>query len=382
MEEQRGHWMKYSQPSYGDEAGEVYFYNTITGESTWDIPEEFKDEIHEEKIDEVVLKHASTVSKAEDLAKFLKDIGLDKQENIKPNSVRLLYEGCKNIATPEDWAEYMKQKDYLFIQILLFIFNKTTDLEELIATCHIFIFLAEFDESILGLIKYEKFISMKYLYNTIGKTILQHKDEDLLPLYVFLDALLRYDTKQIIKLLPTMSFLKVLTEYANNRDELFVNYALSISLSISYYCSVPDKNPFLQLVYSNTFPFITSDILKTINLLGTPCKDDVLLLFILVFLGEVFSTERNKDVFYTNDIHMLIDIIIREVQDLPRQDLSRTRYLMVLQGILETSDWKQDLYRHKDIYECLHSLMYIEGVEETARKTADELVVQFLEYLQ
>lgn len=32
-----------------------------------------------------------------DLHEFMKEIGLDKQEHVKPNSVQLLYEGCESM---------------------------------------------------------------------------------------------------------------------------------------------------------------------------------------------------------------------------------------------------------------------------------------------
>lgn len=78
-------------------------------------------------------------------------------------------------------------------------------------------------------------------------------------------------------------------------------------------------------------------------------------LLILKLLYLIFATPATAEYFYTNDLHVLIDVIVRNLLDLPEESLAlRHTYLRVLHPLLENSQlgkavsggYKKDHVRH------------------------------------
>ena len=88
---------------------------------------------------------------------------------------------------------------------------------------------------------------------------------------------------------------------------------------------------------------------------------------------EMFMHENCHQLFYTNDIYVLIDIIIRQVMDLSANDAGRGVYLKMAHLVLTKSDYNEHLHRYKDLNQCwIHVLEENEDEEDTA----DKLVVK------
>jgi hypothetical protein len=54
---------------------------------------------------------------------------------------------------------------------------------------------------------------------------------------------------------------------------------------------------------------------------------------------DIFSSEATTDFFFTNDQNVLVDIVIRECQDLPPADEVRVVYLQILRQMILNSNW-------------------------------------------
>lgn len=76
--------------------------------------------------------------------------------------------------------------------------------------------------------------------------------------------------------------------------------------------------------------------------------------------------------FFTNDLYVLADVIIRELNDLPAtdNDTSRGLFLLVLEPYIRNTDFRKSLYRVKDICKALSQFNgYIDkNISETAAR--------------
>ena len=68
---------------------------------------------------------------------------------------------------------------------------------------------------------------------------------------------------------------------------------------------------------------------------------------------DMFRHKHARNLFYTNDLYVLIDIIIRNLADLCPDDKKRFRYLQMCQLVLNNGvpDYNEHLHRFKDLQE-------------------------------
>ena len=66
---------------------------------------------------------------------------------------------------------------------------------------------------------------------------------------------------------------------------------------------------------------------------------------VLKFLQDLFALPATSSFFYTSDQNILIEIILRNILDLPSDSGLRTEYLQLLQAIIKNSTWCEE--RHK-----------------------------------
>ncbi|KAI9207795.1 uncharacterized protein BJ171DRAFT_491501 [Polychytrium aggregatum] len=74
------------------------------------------------------------------------------------------------------------------------------------------------------------------------------------------------------------------------------------------------------------------------------------------FMAQIFSCKELGSFFYTNDIKVIVDILLREIVDFPEEsDLIRLEYMKVLAMILRCDIYGSDLNRYKcrDIHRTL-----------------------------
>ncbi|CAG8685057.1 9332_t:CDS:2, partial [Acaulospora morrowiae] len=81
-------------------------------------------------------------------------------------------------------------------------------------------------------------------------------------------------------------------------------------------------------------------------------------MLILKLLYEIFITPETYEYFYTNDLHVLIDVFIRELCDLPEEsEALRHTYLRVLYPLLANTQLNQYRYKQHHIYNLLLDLI-------------------------
>eukprot|EP00940_MAST-03C_sp_MAST-3C-sp2_P003344 g3344.t1 len=95
---------------------------------------------------------------------------------------------------------------------------------------------------------------------------------------------------------------------------------------------------------------------------------------LLKVISDLYSEKKTSNFFYTNDLHVIIDIIIREVVNLPSQSDARVGYLEVLEKVLQTSSWfEKKQYRLKDINSALDVVIDARETDSTFNALASEV---------
>jgi hypothetical protein len=101
-------------------------------------------------------------------------------------------------------------------------------------------------------------------------------------------------------------------------------------------------------------------------------------LLILKLLYLLFTTEATHEYFYTNDLRVLLDVIIRNLLDLPNELVSlRHTYLRVLYPLLAYTQLSQGPHYKRD--EILKVLSLLGGSANAHFAPADETTIRLVE---
>lgn len=136
----------------------------------------------------------------------------------------------------------------------------------------------------------------------------------------------------------------------------------------------------------------TNRVIKLLSLHGSGCMtfgENIILLLnretetslqllILKLLYLTFTTKATYDYFYTNDLRVLLDVIIRNLLDLPNELVSlRHTYLRVLYPLLAHTQLNQEPHYKRD--EIVKVLSILGGSANGHWEPADETTVRLVE---
>ncbi|XP_045445913.1 NCK-interacting protein with SH3 domain [Melitaea cinxia] len=146
---------------------------------------------------------------------------------------------------------------------------------------------------------------------------------------------------------------------------------------------IPDLFLTLLLAYNlqfvNPFENLLLNSLETMDNAKTFCEKVLLLLnreedpvhifdhepapahSVLKLAIDLFSRKKTAEHFYTNDVKVAIDIIVRQLADLSPGDIRRRQYLKILQGIIRNTDYGSHLHRRDDLLRCFARIFCEEG---------------------
>ncbi|XP_049866632.1 NCK-interacting protein with SH3 domain-like [Pectinophora gossypiella] len=82
---------------------------------------------------------------------------------------------------------------------------------------------------------------------------------------------------------------------------------------------------------------------------------------VLKLVIDLFTRKKTAEHFYTNDVNVAIDIIVRQLADLSPGDMRRQQYLKILQGIIRNTDYGAHLHRRDDLLRCFARIFCEEG---------------------
>ena len=157
--------------------------------------------------------------------------------------------------------------------------------------------------------------------------------------------------------------LDTIEEPPDNDDEDQVPDAfLAILLAFNQHFKAPGHNTVLKTIISRQCHRTFSEkVLLLFNREADPaamfdfCKafpDSVMKL-----LGDLFSSEQSAGIFFTNDMHVLIDIILRQIKDKQEQDILRTEYLSLFNSILHSTNYREHCRHAQEFSLCFRSIL-------------------------
>ncbi|CRK96763.1 CLUMA_CG009977, isoform A [Clunio marinus] len=93
---------------------------------------------------------------------------------------------------------------------------------------------------------------------------------------------------------------------------------------------------------------------------------------VLKMLVDLFSIPETTTLFYTNDIKVLIDILVRQLSDLGPGDILRKWYLELCRRILRNTDYAEHQHRALDLMKIFTRIF----CEETVESAGDQQIVR------
>lgn len=216
----------------------------------------------------------------------------------------------------------------------------------------------------------------------------------------------------LLELIYEMSRIeKLRTQDLIHVDDAFINYLFELTEVLSDDVNDPCHYPIVRvlLVLNEQYmvvsavttgdptppaALITNRVVKCLSLYGTYYKtfgENLILLLnretetsmqllILKLLYLLFTTKATYEYFYTNDLHVLLDVIVRNLLDLPNELISlRHTYLRVLYPLLAHTPLNQPPhYKKKEIQKVLRLLAgtgngHFEDADETTLRLVDRV---------
>ncbi|KAL0271998.1 UNVERIFIED_CONTAM: hypothetical protein PYX00_005141 [Menopon gallinae] len=163
------------------------------------------------------------------------------------------------------------------------------------------------------------------------------------------------------------------TDVDDQIPDLFVTLILSYNLQFR---SINDNILLKTIVNRNVAKTFTEKILLLLNREDDPVRifdhepapqHSVLKLFI-----DMFSVVGTADLFYTNDVKVLIDIIVRQLADLSPGDQKRHQYLELCRVVMRNSGYSEHHHRQDDLLKCFTRIF----CEETEVSLKDQQLVR------
>lgn len=93
---------------------------------------------------------------------------------------------------------------------------------------------------------------------------------------------------------------------------------------------------------------------------------------VIKILVDLFSIRETANLFYTNDIKVLIDILVRQLSDLSPGDVLRKWYLELCRRILRNTDYAEHQHRALDLMKIFTRIF----CEETVESAGDQQIVR------
>jgi len=97
----------------------------------------------------------------------------------------------------------------------------------------------------------------------------------------------------------------------------------------------------------------------------------------LQLIGDLFADRSTSDFFYPSDQKVLVDILVRELENLPEELAIRHGYLRVLDGLLLSSrDYSEHKHRLPELISVLKRMVASDELDPVSKKNARYIEVQ------
>ncbi|KAI9483004.1 MAG: hypothetical protein EXX96DRAFT_556481 [Benjaminiella poitrasii] len=175
--------------------------------------------------------------------------------------------------------------------------------------------------------------------------------------------------------------LDVVEKTRGDADESF-NYdviRLILVLNEQYMMSGLNENLILDVLSQRigTSDTFSANLIFMLNRSNDLCIQ----MLILKLLYGIFTTSSLHEYFYTNDLYVLVDIMLRELCDLgdtKEAQTLRDAYLRVFEQLLENTQLRERPYKKQETYKILNCLLN-PGMRQKVNPTTKRLVKRIIE---
>ncbi|KAK5644434.1 hypothetical protein RI129_005734 [Pyrocoelia pectoralis] len=163
------------------------------------------------------------------------------------------------------------------------------------------------------------------------------------------------------------------TDIEEQIPDLFLSFILSFNLQFD----IDSDNVILNTLETrSTAKTFTEKILLLFNREEDPVRifehepappHSLLKLFL-----DLFSRKTTADLFYTNDVKVLIDIVVRNISDLSPGDKRRGHYLELCRRVMRSTNYNEHYHRKEDILKSFTRIF----CEESSQSVHDQKLVR------
>ncbi|GIY80174.1 NCK-interacting protein with SH3 domain [Caerostris darwini] len=181
--------------------------------------------------------------------------------------------------------------------------------------------------------------------------------------------------------IPAFLFEK-LENVVKDGDEDVGQNLLNIILAFNLHFESAQENIVLEtLKEKQSAQYLTEKLIFLLNREEDPCK--ILTLSkdaansVMKFMVDMFSFPELIDLFYLNDIKVLLDIIVRQLTDLLPGEQKRFNYLHLVQNLLRNSNYGEHLHQLEGLQNCFKSIISQELPDENEVTLVLEMAYEF-----
>ncbi|XP_075220113.1 NCK-interacting protein with SH3 domain [Lycorma delicatula] len=153
-------------------------------------------------------------------------------------------------------------------------------------------------------------------------------------------------------------------------------FRLILSYNLQFTILSTDNVVVQALAKRNSAKTLTEKILFTLNREEDPARvfdhEPKPVNSTIKLITDMFACSKAADLFYTNDINVLIDIIVRQLTDLSPGDDKRTKYLELCRLVLRNTNYSENQHRCSDLHKCFTRIF----CEESSLSNKDQLLVR------
>uniref|UniRef100_A0A2S2P683 NCK-interacting protein with SH3 domain n=1 Tax=Schizaphis graminum TaxID=13262 RepID=A0A2S2P683_SCHGA len=74
-------------------------------------------------------------------------------------------------------------------------------------------------------------------------------------------------------------------------------------------------------------------------------------------LNDILADSKTAKLFYVNDIEVLVDIIIRQLLNIPSEEMARTSYLELCKNVIFNTEYLDRRHKLSDLNNCLQEIL-------------------------
>ncbi|XP_023223011.1 NCK-interacting protein with SH3 domain-like [Centruroides sculpturatus] len=182
-----------------------------------------------------------------------------------------------------------------------------------------------------------------------------------------------------------LEFLLDMIEESDKGDEekeAVGDQCLAVLLAFNQHHKTANENPVLSFIESRRdAKILTEKLMLLINREHDPTK---LLNYcvntpnsVMKMLSDLFSNSKTVQLFYLNDTKVLIDIIVRQLTDLPPGDNRRYCYLNLVSNIIKNSSYDEHLHQREGLQKCFNAILHQDEANATDRNIVRELITEY-----